>query len=69
LKKKFVLKASDEGVGVEWWSAPRWHLLEEYLSIGITLPRWCVDGDDALSGPRLLVATTIWKLLHPTQGD
>jgi hypothetical protein len=25
--------------------------------------------DDALVGPRLLVATTKWNLLHPTQGD
>ena len=69
LKNNLFLKASDEGIVVEWWSTPRWHLLEVYLSIGITLPGWCVDQDDTLARPRLLVAATIWNLLHPTQGD
>jgi hypothetical protein len=69
LKNNLVLKASDEGIVVEWCPAPRWHLLEVYLSIGLTLPGWCADKDDTLSGPRLLVAATIWNLLHPTQGD
>jgi hypothetical protein len=69
LKNNLVIKASDEGNIVEWWPAPRWHLLEGYLSIGITFPRCCIDRDDVLSGPRLLVSATIWNLLHPTQGD
>jgi hypothetical protein len=64
LKNKLVLKDSDEGIVVGWWSASRWHLLEGYLSIGQTLLGWCTDGEDALSGPRVLVATTIWNLLH-----
>jgi hypothetical protein len=69
LKNNLVLKASDEGTVVEWWSASRWHLLEGYISIGITLPGWCIDRDDVLFGPRLLVTATIWNLLIPTQGD
>ena len=65
-KKNLVLKDSDEGIVVEWWLAPRWHVLEVYLSIGLTLHGWCMNGDDALSRPRMLVAATIWNLLHPT---
>jgi hypothetical protein len=68
LKNNLVLEASDEGIVVEWWSAPRWHLLEVYPSIGLALPGWCADRDDALSGTRLLVVETIWNLIHPTQG-
>jgi hypothetical protein len=69
LKNTLVPKASDEGIVVEWWSDLGWHLLEVCLSIGLTLHGWCTDGDDALVGPILLVATTIWNLLHPTQED
>jgi hypothetical protein len=50
LNKSLVLKASDEGIVVEWWSAPRWNLLEVCISIGLTLLEWCVDGDNAISG-------------------
>jgi hypothetical protein len=42
LKNNLVLKASDEGIVVEWWATPRWNLLEGYLSIGLTLPGWCI---------------------------
>jgi hypothetical protein len=66
LKKNLILKASYEGIIVEWWPAPRWHLLEVYLSIILTFLAWCTDEDEALSGPRLLVVATIWNLLHPT---
>jgi hypothetical protein len=69
LKNKHVLKASNEGTVVEWWLAPRWHLLKVCLSIELTLHGGCTDGDNALVGPRLLVAATIWNLLHPTQED
>jgi hypothetical protein len=53
LKNDLVLKDSDEGIVVEWWPTPRWHILEVYLSIILTLLGWCIDGDDALSGIRL----------------
>jgi hypothetical protein len=69
LKNNLFLKASDEGIVVEWWPTPRWHILEGYVSIGLTLPGWCANGDDALSRPIMLVAATIWNLLHLTQGD
>jgi hypothetical protein len=69
LKSILVLKASDEGIVIEWWPTPTWHILEVYISIRLTLHGWCSDGDDALFGPRPLVVATIWNLLHPTQGD
>jgi hypothetical protein len=69
LKNNLVFKASDEGIVVEWWPTPRWLLMEVCLSIELTLPRWCVDEDDALIGPILIVVATIWNLLHPYQED
>jgi hypothetical protein len=69
LKNSLVLKDSDEGIVVEWWSTPRWHLLEVCLSTELTLLGWCADGYDIFSGPILLVAATIWILLHPTPED
>jgi hypothetical protein len=68
LKRNLVLKASDEGIVVEWWSAPKWHLLEGYISIGLTLHGSCDGGDNLLSRPRLFLDETIWRLLHQTQG-
>ena len=59
LKNSLVLKASDEGIVVEWWSTPRWHLREVYLSIGLTLHGWCADGENTLARPILLVVATI----------
>jgi hypothetical protein len=66
-KNNLVLKDYDEGIVVEWLLTLRWHLLEGYLSIGKTLLGWHADGEDTLSGPRLLVDETIWNLIHPTQ--
>jgi hypothetical protein len=37
LKNNLVLKASNDGIVVEWLSAPRWHLMEVCLSIELTL--------------------------------
>jgi hypothetical protein len=37
LKNSLVIKDSEEEIVVEWWSAPRWRLLELYLSSGLTL--------------------------------
>jgi hypothetical protein len=44
-------------------------MMELYLSTVLTIIVWRADGDDAHAIPRLLVATTIWILLHPTQED
>jgi hypothetical protein len=61
LKNNLVLKASNVEIVAKWWLTPRWHLLEVYLSIGLTLPRWCANKDDASTGPILLVVETIWN--------
>jgi hypothetical protein len=66
LKKNLVLEASDEGIVAEWWSTPRWNMLEVYLSIRIKIPRWCTDEGNSLYGTILLVAAIIWNLLHLT---
>ena len=69
LKNILVLKASNEGIVVQWCLAPRWHLLEGHLSIGITIHGCCTGRDTALIGPRLILDATIWNLLHPTVGS
>ena len=41
---------------------PKWHLLELYLSIGLTLLLWFADADDAQDGPKLLVVVVVARV-------